>query len=144
MILNHKTLNHGEILIWHLLSMLTTFDDFGFSISSFKRDSTSWEMPSKLPFSPPTISTHWGLVTECCPFLTNNLQGIWGFKPPPHAHLDHLQLEASGSLALLWVPETWLWRLLQCCCKFCLGMSLGHLMEALNKDTFQILDSAIL
>ena len=39
MILNHKTLNHGEILIWHFLSMLTTFDDFGFSISSFKRDS---------------------------------------------------------------------------------------------------------
>lgn len=57
--------------------ILTAFDDFGFSISSFKRESTPWEMPkSKLPFSPLTISTQWGLVTECWPFLTNNLQGI--------------------------------------------------------------------
>lgn len=67
--------------------------------------STPWEMPeSKLTFSPRTVSIHWGLVTECCPFLTNNPQGICRFNThtPPHT-LQLLKLEARGTLALLWI-----------------------------------------
>lgn len=67
--------------------------------------STPWEMPeSKLTFSHPTVSIQWGLVTECCPFLTNNAQGICGFNTHTPTHtLELLKLEARGTLALLWI-----------------------------------------
>lgn len=134
------------------LLTLTTFDGFGFSICSCKSPrkavGTPWEIwewteggvSAILPKFP--LNGVW--LQSVAPFW----QKIpWVFEDLPRPFFQLLKLEArvwnwKHHCDYYW--ETWLWRLLQYCCKFCLGTSLGALMEALNKDTFQVLDSAML
>lgn len=104
--------------------------------------SAPWEMSEWtgteefLPFSPPKFPLSGVWLQSVAPFW---LTVPWIFEyllppdpPSPFLTRNWKQEMLYRCCECYW--ETWLGRLLQYCCKFCLGMSLGVLMEALNKD----------